>query len=295
MDELSLSFSDRDFAAGEDGELLASDELDLVRLAVSPALSRVGRGLAPVFDALEVGEGTEGLPPMATFPGGSARLAGGGAGRPRGSRPGGPAGRLALRPSRPVLTDRLPPTDALPLVVLGELPLGGGGIFRSNTLEDGLPMTEWRLARSPGGRGVILSGNGPTRAAWKLWLFPSVGRDVVNDELRCTEDVEAWKLRDFRDVTLMNESLRTSRGGGANFIALALKLFELKWSEFNILFRLIGCELEIRETCSLPRDFTGLANACAGLGDTSLCGWGALLLRPLTLSSCVLEVLSESS
>ena len=251
MDELSLSFSDRDFTAGEDGELLASDELDLVRLAVSPALSSVGRGLAPVFDALEVGEGTDGLTPRATLPGGSARLAGGGAGRPSVSLPGGPAGRLALRPPRPVLTDRLPPTDALPLVVLGELPLGGGGIFRSNTLEDGLPMTEWRFARSPGGSGVILSGNGPTRVAWKLWLFP-FDRDV-DDELRCTDDMEAWreevdeawKLRDFRDVTLMSESFRASRGGGANLIALALKLFEPvllapRWSEFKILFRLIG-------------------------------------------------------
>ena len=70
---------------------------------------------------------------------------------------------------------------------------------------------------------------------------------------------EAWKLRDFRDVTLMSESFRASRGGGANLIALALKLFELvllapRWSEFKILFRLIGwSELEVREIASLPR------------------------------------------
>ena len=183
------SFSESDFTAGrppavsrEVGELLASDELDRVRLAVSPALSSVGRDLAPSFalppsareadgstpllDAPGDEAGADGRIPTATAPGGSARRAGGGAGRPSGSRPGGPAGRLALL-SRPALTDRPPPTDAL-LLVLGELPLGGGGTFRNNTFEDGLPMTECRFARSFGGSGVILSGSGPTRETWKL-------------------------------------------------------------------------------------------------------------------------------
>ena len=125
--------------------------------------------------------------------------------------------------------------------------------------------------------------------------------------MRCTDEVEAWKLRDLRDVTLANESLRASRGGGANLIALALRLFELRLLEFSLLefkslefkmlCRLIGwSELDFPrvDTASLPREFTGFDGADAGSGDTAL-GRGALLLRPLTLSSCVLEVLSESS